>query len=103
VQVNGASDDNAVLVEITAHVGRVRGAQGHKLAADAFKLIWVSSRLGSTRRILAVVDDEVAAYLRHPKAWLTTAREDNQVEVIQVQLQESVRDSIVAAQKMQYR
>jgi hypothetical protein len=103
IEVNGASPDDSVLVELNAHVGPVKGGQTHKLAADAFKLVWAGSRLGSTRLVLAVVDDAVEAYLRRPKAWLSAALVDNQVEVIQVRLPESVLADIADAQKRQYR
>jgi len=103
IRANGAADDYSVLVEITAHVGRIKGGQIHKLAADAFKLIWAGSRLGSTRLILAVIDEGTEAYLRRPKAWLTGALEDNGVEVIRVEVPDAVRESIAAAQRRQVR
>jgi hypothetical protein len=103
IRVNGASGDNAVLVELNTHIGPLKGSQPHKLTADAFKLIWAGSRLGSTRLVLAVVGVEAERYLQRPNAWLTAALADNHVEVMRVRLAESVVDSIVEAQKKQYR
>jgi hypothetical protein len=103
IQADGASVDNSVLVEVYAHVGPLKGAHPRKLTADAFKLVWAGSRLGSTKLVLAVVDGHASAYLRRPKAWLTAALFDNNVDVIQVRLPESVIADIVAAQKMQFR
>jgi len=103
IRVNGASADNTVLVELNTHIGPLKGSQPHKLTADAFKLIWAGSRLGSQRLILAVVGEEAEKYLRRPKAWLTAALTDNHVEIVRVRLDEAVNDSIVEAQKRQYR
>jgi hypothetical protein len=103
IQADGASADNSVLVEVYAHVGPLKGAHPRKLTADAFKLVWAGSRLGSTKLVLAVVDGDAAAYLRRPKAWLTAALVDNKVDVIEVRLPEAVIATIVAAQKRQFR
>jgi hypothetical protein len=103
IQADGASADNSVLVEVYAHVGPLKGAHPRKLTADAFKLVWAGSRLGSTKLVLAVVDGDAAAYLRRPKAWLTAALVDNKVDVIEVRLPEAVIANIVAAQKRQFR
>jgi hypothetical protein len=103
IRVNGASANNAVLVELNTHIGPLKGSQPHKLTADAFKLIWAGSRLGAKRLILAVVGEETEKYLQRPKAWLTAALTDNHVEIVRVRLDEAVNDSIVEAQKRQYR
>lgn len=103
VEIDGASADGSVLVEVSAHVGPLRGAQPRKLASDAFKLVWAGKRLGSTRLVIAVVDDGPAAYLRRPKAWLTAALLDSRVEVLQVSLPALVHAGIAEAQTKQFR
>lgn len=39
VDVDGVAPDESVFVEIFAHQGRLKGAQFHKVARDALKLI----------------------------------------------------------------
>jgi hypothetical protein len=103
IRVNGASADNQVLVELNTHIGPLKGSQPHKLTADAFKLIWAGSRLDAKRLIIAVVGEETEKYLQRPKAWLTAALSDSQVEVMRVRLDQVVVQGIVEAQKRQYR
>lgn len=101
VEIDGASEDRAVLVEAYAHTGVLRGGQPKKLATDAFKLTWAGRKLGSTRLIIAVIDEEVEQYLLRPKAWLTAAMRDSAVEVVRVDIDESARARVAAAQRLQ--
>ena len=101
VEIDGASEDRAVLVEAYAHTGVLRGGQPKKLATDAFKLTWAGRKLGSTRLIVAVIDEEVEQYLLRPKAWLTAAMRDSAVEVVRVDIDESARARVAAAQRLQ--
>ncbi len=103
VQIDGATADRTVLVEIYAHVGALRGAQPRKLATDAFKLVWAGQKLGASRLILAVVDEQVAAYLRRPKAWLTAALRDAGIEVVVVPVGAATAQDLQDAQVRQYR
>jgi uncharacterized protein (DUF2252 family) len=101
VEIDGASEDRAVLVEAYAHTGELRGGQPKKLATDAFKLTWAGRKLGSTRLIVAVIDEEVEQYLLRPKAWLTAALRDSAVEVVRVSIAEDARARVVDAQRLQ--
>ena len=101
VEIDGASEDRTVLVEAYAHTGALRGAQPKKLATDAFKLTWAGAKLGSTRLIIAVIDDEVEQYLLRPKAWLTEALRDSEVEVVRVRIDDDARARVAAAQRLQ--
>ncbi|ROS46180.1 hypothetical protein [Curtobacterium sp. PhB78] len=101
VEIDGASEDRAVMVEAYAHTGVLRGGQPKKLATDAFKLTWAGRKLGSTRLIIAVIDEEVEQYLLRPKAWLTAAMRDSAVEVVRVDIDESARARVAAAQRLQ--
>ena len=86
VELDGAAEDLSVLVEAYAHQGALRGGQPKKRATDALKLTWIGRQVGATKLILAIADEQVEAYLRRPKAWLTQALIDLDVEVIRVDL-----------------
>lgn len=84
VEVDAASHDNMVLVEVSPNLGPLRGNQTRKLIADAFKLIWVGARLNSARLLLAVTTIEAYEYLRRPNSWLSAALTDGRVEVVYI-------------------
>jgi hypothetical protein len=103
VELDGATGDLSVLVEAYAHQGALRGGQPKKLATDALKLTWIGRQVGAKRTILAVADRRVESYLRRPKAWLTQALIDLGIEVICVDLDDAMVDTIRAAQTVQFR
>jgi hypothetical protein len=101
VEIDGASEDRSILVEAYAHVGKLVGAQPKKLATDAFKLVWAGQKLGSSRLIIAVIDEEVEAYLRRRTAWLTAALRDSKVEIVRVSIDSGAHARVTAAQALQ--
>lgn len=103
MEIDGASPDRMVLVEVYARIGALKGAQPRKLATDAFKLTWAGQTLGATRLILAVADEAAAGYLRRPGAWLTAAIRDAGIEIIVAELDDAMREAILTAQARQYR
>ena len=103
VELDGASKDFSILVEAYAHQGMLRGGQPKKLATDALKLTWIGRLVGATRLILAVADEQVEAHLRRPKAWLTQALIDLDVEVVRVELDDATAAALRTAQTVQYR
>jgi hypothetical protein len=103
VELDGATEDLSILVEAYAHQGVLRGGQPKKLAADALKLTWIGRQVGAERLILAVADARVESYLRRPKAWLTQALIDLEVEVLRVDLDDATARALRYAQTVQYR
>lgn len=103
VEIDAASSDLSVLVEIFAHRGKVLSGQGRKLAQDVLKLTWIRERAGAERIVLAIADPAVELYLTRPKAWLTQAISDLGVEVIRVELDAETTAALERAQVTQYR
>lgn len=103
VEIDGASKDRTILVEAYARIGPLRGGQPKKLATDAFKLAWAGKKIDAQRLIIAVAGEGSDDYLRRPGAWLTAALHDANIEVIRVDLDHDVRESLTAAQVRQYR
>ncbi|MGW9111844.1 hypothetical protein [Microbacterium sp. NPDC055683] len=103
VEIDAASADLSVLVEIFAHHGKVLSGQGRKLAQDVLKLTWIRQQTGATRIVLAIADPMVELYLTRPKAWLAQAIADLGVEIIRVELDAEMTAALEAAQLTQYR
>ena len=101
VDVDGVDRDRTTFVEIFAKQGRLRGAQFHKVAPDALKLVTVTKGREDARRIIAFGDDEAAACVTG-KSWLAEALATWGVEVMVVDLDDDdVRAGLRAAQARQ--
>ena len=100
VEVDGVSRDEAVLVEVFAHQGRLRGGQFHKVARDALKLITLARERSGARMIIAFADNGAADCVRG-KSWLAEALRAWSVEVCVVALDDVIKDEIRAAQTRQ--
>lgn len=98
--VDGVAQDYSVLVEIFAHQGRLKGGQFHKVARDALKLITLKRTYPDARLAIAFGDSDAAACVTG-KSWLAESLRDWEVDVIVVELDESIRDGLRVAQVAQ--
>jgi hypothetical protein len=101
VDVDGVAEDNSVFVEIFAHQGALKGGQRHKVAGDVLKLITLTREYPGARMIIAFGDD-VAARAVSGTSWLSEALRVWGVEVYVAELDEAVRESLIAAQLRQH-
>jgi hypothetical protein len=100
VDVDGVAPDESVFVEIFAHQGRLKGAQFHKVARDALKLITLGrSRVGS-KLIIAFGDPDAAACVTGA-SWLSEALSSWEIDVLIVDLDDAVRAGLRDAQVRQ--
>ncbi|GAA3230356.1 winged helix-turn-helix domain-containing protein [Actinocorallia longicatena] len=103
-EVDGVDEGVTVLVEAWAHQGPPKTGQKHKVLADALKLLYLSSNLGtSPRLILCLGDPEAAAAFTGTRTWAALALRDLGVEVHTVVLPDDVRAALRAAQRRMYR
>lgn len=100
VAVDGVAADHSVFVEVFARQGRLKGAQFHKVARDALKLITVGRAHDGARLIIAFGDPEAAACVT-AGSWLAEALRTWNVEVFVTELEVTVREGIRAAQARQ--
>jgi len=98
--VDGAAPDESVLVEVFAHQGRLKGAQSHKVARDALKLITLGRTRPGSKLIIAFGDSDAAACV-NAKSWLAQALRTWEVEVLAVDLDAVVRAGLRSAQARQ--
>jgi len=105
IAVDGGDQAGTVIVECWAHQGPPKAAQRHKVLSDAFKLSWVGGMsYPRPRRILCFSDEAAAAPFRpESRSWAARALQDFDIEVVVVQLPDSVRQMILNAQRRQYR
>ena len=101
VRVDGVADDGSVLVEVFAHQGLLRGAQFHKVARDALKLITVARGRGFGTRLVIAFGDVAAADCVTGKSWLAEALRTWDVEVVVVDIEDELRATVASAQLRQ--
>jgi hypothetical protein len=100
VVVDGVAPDESILVEVFAHLGRLKGGQVHKVAQDALKLITLARSRPASKLILAFGDREAADCVRGG-SWLAEALRAWGVEVHVAGLDEDVRAGLRLAQERQ--
>jgi len=100
VNVDGVAPYESVFVEIFAHQGRLKGAQFHKVARDALKLITLGRSRPESRLIIAFGDKDAAACVS-ASSWLAEALRTWRIEVFVGNLDADVRSGLRAAQARQ--
>jgi len=104
VVVDGASPDLRFLVECWAHRGTAKVAQTYKLVNDAMKLAWIAKSLeAQPERLILCVSDELAVAHLRGKSWQGAAIKDLGVDIEVVDIPGELIETILAAQKRQYR
>jgi len=98
--IDGASADGRILVEVFARQGALKGGQRGKIARDALKLITLARARPGARLIIALADETAAKPLM-AKSWLAEALATFNIEVIIVELDDAVRQGIRDAQVRQ--
>lgn len=98
VELDGASPDEAVLVEVFARIGKLKGGQLHKVSTDTLKLLALGETRPEAKLVLAFADQEAADSV---VGWRAAVLERNHVHKVVVALAEQERNVILAAQEKQ--
>lgn len=98
VEVDGASPDEAVLVEVFARIGKLKGAQLHKVSTDTLKLVALSETRPEARLVLAFADKEAADSV---VGWRAAVLQRRGIAKLVVALTDEQRSVILAAQEKQ--
>ncbi|MGI9021544.1 MAG: hypothetical protein ACR2G3_12645 [Solirubrobacterales bacterium] len=98
VQVDGASPDESLIVEVFARVGRLAGGQLHKVSTDSLKLIALRQSRPDARMLLAFASEEAASSV---VGWRRQAIQMWGIEIVTVQPDERTRQAILDAQEQQ--
>lgn len=100
VDVDGVDLAREVFVEVFARQGTLKGAQFHKVARDAFKLVTIGRTRPDATLAIAFGSQEAASCVQN-RSWLSEALATWRVQVIVVELEQAARDSILEAQARQ--
>jgi hypothetical protein len=100
VDVDGVNLDHQTFVEIFARQGALKGAQFHKVARDALKLITIARAYDNATTAIAF-GSAGAAVCVTGSSWLAEALKTWGVKVIVVELDPAARDAVIAAQARQ--
>lgn len=105
VEVDGADASRKVLVECWAHQGAPKIAQRHKVINDAFKLTWIATTLYPKPHLILCLSDPQAAapFLPSARSWAARAIQDFGITIKVVALPAEVRQSVLDAQRRQFR
>jgi len=105
VEVDGVSDEPAVLVDAWAHQGPPKGAQRNKVLADALKLVLVGGVWANRPRLILCFADAAAArpFTSPARTWYAPALRECRIEVHVVSVPKHVRAAIRQAQIRQCR
>ena len=100
VEVDARSNQGSVFVKAYARQGKLKGAQIKKIGPDILKLALLRRKeqnLGA-RAIIAFASQEASDSIR---GWLRRAAEEFGVELMVVEIDQSLREQILAAQNRQ--
>ena len=101
VKPDAVDYNNRVLVEVYAHIGKLKGAQLHKVKGDILKLILIEKKLGGKwRKIICFANDEASSYLKN-NSWVAEAARSFEIEVVTVVLPVEHQKAVIAAQSRQ--
>ena len=100
VEVDGASADLSVLLEVFVRHGALKGGQQKKVCQDALKLITLGRHHPHARLLLVFADEQAAAYAT-TGTWVAEALATWGVEVLIVDVGEELRAQIRDAQQRQ--
>ena len=100
VEVDGASADASVLLEVFARQGPLKGGQQKKICQDALKLITLARNHPGARLLLVFADEQAAAYAT-AGTWVAEALAMWGIGVLVVDVGEELRAQINHAQQRQ--
>lgn len=98
VRPDGVDEGRSIFVEVSAHVGKLKGGQRHKVSTDALKQPAIRDAHPNARLILAFADEEAAASV---SGWKSEMLRRNAIEIRAVDLGPDERAKIEAAQRRQ--
>ena len=101
VQIDGINEEDKVLCEIYARIGKLKGSQPDKVASDILKMLLVEKLLdGKWKKHYCFASDEAATPLKG-KSWIANAAVEMGIEIRVFTLPESIASSDVDAQNRQ--
>lgn len=95
------SEEQGIICEVFAHIGKLKNGQQHKISQDILKMILLEKCKRKTyRKVFIIADEQVEKYLKGQSFIAEAIRKFN-IEVKRIELLSEIKDSVLNAQKRQ--
>ena len=103
-QVDGYSENPPILCEIYSRIGRMKVAQHNKIGKDILKMLLIEKMQNKTfRKIIAFADEEAARSFSGGESWYSKLKDTFNIEILIIDIPSKLKESLLSAQKRQYR
>jgi hypothetical protein len=103
-QVDGYSEDPAILCEIYSRIGPMKVAQHNKISKDILKMLLIEKMSGKQyRKIITFADEDAAQPFLDSESWYSQLKEQFNIEILIIKISEELKNNLLEAQKRQYR
>lgn len=101
IQPDFYSEDECIIGEIFAHIGKPKKAQDNKIANDILKMLLLEKKTNKKyRKIIVVCDEKEQKKLQGLSALAESIRQFG-IEIMYIEIDEKTRNQIIEAQKLQ--
>lgn len=103
-QVDGYSENPPILCEIYSRIGKMKVAQHNKIGKDILKMLLIEKMQGKTfRKIIAFADEEASSSFSGGESWYSKLKDIFNIEILVIDIPSELKESLLNAQKRQYR
>ena len=103
-QLDGYSENPPVLCEIYSRIGKLKAAQKNKINKDILKMLLIEKiKRKKFRKIIAFADETATASFAGGESWYSKLKDYFNIEIIIVEISQSLKEILLEAQKRQYR
>ena len=95
------SEENGIIGEIFAHIGKPKKAQDNKIANDILKMLLLEKTTGRKYRKIIVVCDMSEKNKLEGKSVLAESIRQFGIEIMYVEIDQDIQNQIIEAQKLQ--
>ena len=101
IQPDFYSEEYCIVGEIFSHIGKPKKAQNNKIANDVMKMLLLEKITEKTYRKIIVVCDEIELEKLNGKSVLAETIRQFGIEIIYIEIEDEMRNTILEAQKRQ--
>jgi hypothetical protein len=103
-QVDGYSENPPILCEIYSRIGKMKVAQHNKIGKDILKMLLIEKMQNKTfRKIIAFADYEASSSFSGGESWYSKLKDNFNIEILVIAIPSELKESLLNAQKRQYR
>jgi len=103
-QVDGYSENPPILCEIYSRIGKMKVAQTNKIGKDILKMLLIEKMQNKTfRKIIAFADEETAKCFSGGESWYSKLKDLFNIEILVIDIPSELKESLLNAQKRQFR